>query len=76
VVCKRCGKPAIEFGTFGPVKIAFIPTPNFSSVEWLPSAAMHMFYNQRYKDASDTLPKYSGYLRNQLAFCKLLLGLY
>ncbi|QBR02122.1 GFA family protein [Paraburkholderia pallida] len=72
-LCKRCGKPAIELGGFGPLRIAFIPTPNFAQTELLPSVALHMFYDRRCADATDTLPKYSGYLPSQLAFSRLLM---
>lgn len=75
-MCMRCGKPAIEVGTLGPVKITFIPTPNFASAEWLPTVAMHMFYDRRRADAPDGSPKYNGYVRSELAFGKLLMGLY
>lgn len=74
--CTRCGKPAIEMGSLGPVKITFIPTPNFSPAEWLPPVAMHMFYHRRRADALDASPKHHGYLRSELAFGKLLMGLY
>ncbi len=75
-VCTRCGTPAIEFGELGPLKITFIPTPNFSHTDSLPSVAMHMFYHRRRADAADALPKYNGYVRSELAFARLLMGLY
>ncbi|WP_222615697.1 hypothetical protein [Dyella telluris] len=73
--CLRCGKPAIEHGEFGPLKITFIPTPNFVRTDGLPPVAMHMFYHRRLADASDGVPTHSGYLRSEWAFCRLLMGI-
>ena len=74
-LCKRCGKPAIEFGGFGPARIAFIPSSNFNRKNLLPPVGMHIFYHRRQSDAVDELPKYNGYLRSNLAVVKLIVGL-
>ncbi|MDC0743576.1 GFA family protein [Polyangium mundeleinium] len=66
-LCKTCGKPAIEYVGFGPAKIIFVPSINFKRQELLPPPVMHIFYHRRLNDAADDLPKYSGYLRSQMA---------
>ncbi|WP_152223189.1 GFA family protein [Pseudomonas sp. SCB32] len=75
-LCRHCGKPAIEFGGFGPVKIAFIPSSNFSRKDLLPPVVMHIFYHRRTSDALDDLPRYSGYLRSNLAVARLVVALF
>lgn len=71
--CTSCGKPVLEFGLAGPAKLAFVPTANYADTKALPPASLHMFYHRRVSDAQDGLPRYSGYLRSQLAVIGLLL---
>lgn len=71
--CLSCGKPVLEFGGFGPLKLAFIPTSNYIAPQNLPPAAMHIFYHRRVAAVDDTLPKYSGYLNSEWAVARLLM---
>ena len=70
--CTSCGKPVLEFGLAGPAKLAFVPTANYADTTALPPASLHMFYHRRVSDAQDGLPRYSGYLRSQLAVIGLM----
>lgn len=70
--CRSCGKPAIEYGGFGPATLAFIPSASFEHPERLPPPAMHIFYHRRQADAADSLPRYEGYLRSEIAVCGLV----
>ena len=73
-LCLNCKKPVVEFGGFGALKWAFIPASNFESQELLPMPQINIFYDQHLKDASDNLPKHSGYLRSQLAIGKMMMS--
>ncbi|MDC3962743.1 GFA family protein [Polyangium jinanense] len=75
-LCKTCGKPAIEFFGFGPAKLALLPSINFKRKELLPPPAIHIFYHRRLGDAADDLPKYTGYLRSQMAVSGLFMRLF
>ena len=75
-LCRCCGKPAIEFGGFGPARIAFVPTANLLDCEALPPVAMHIFYHRRKEDAADSVPKHEGYLLSELAFVRLAVHLF
>jgi len=70
--CTACSKPVLEFGLAGPAKLAFVPTANYADTAALPPASFHMFYHRRLSDVQDGLPRYSGYLRSQLAVIRLL----
>jgi hypothetical protein len=72
-LCRKCGKPPVEFGGFGPFRMAFIPTSNFECQDVLPKAQMHVFYHRRLKDSQDSLPKHSGYLRSELGIGRMLM---
>ncbi len=72
-LCRKCGKPILEVGGFGPFKLIFLPTSNFECQDLLPTAQMHMFYHRRLKDSQDGLPKHSGYLRSELALGRMLM---
>ena len=73
-LCLKCKKPVVEFGGIGALKWAFIPASNFESQQLLPMPKMHLFYDRHVKDALDSLPKHSGYLRSQLAIGKMMIS--
>lgn len=72
-LCRSCGKPAIEYGGFGPGKVALIPAANFAPDDHLPTPSMHIFYHRRKADSYDSLPKYSGYFRSEFAVGGLIM---
>jgi hypothetical protein len=72
-VCRNCRKPIIEYAGFGPLKLMFIPAPNFENQAMLPEPQAHIFYHRRLADHRDKLPKYSGYLPSQLAALRLIM---
>ncbi|MBL4608930.1 MAG: GFA family protein [Pseudomonadales bacterium] len=73
--CSACGNPAIEFMNM-PLfpKLSIIPSANISETVTLPEPAFHSFYHRRISDMDDNLPKYSGYIKSQLAFGKHLVS--
>ena len=73
-LCRKCGKPAVEYALFGPFKLFFIPSTNFQRQDLLPPVHMHIFYHRRLTDAQDYLPKYTGYFPSTVAIGKLLMG--
>lgn len=67
--CHACGKPAIETMSIFPLpKMVIVPTQNIRDEAYVPEPSLHLFYNSRVADIQDNLPKYSGYLKSQLAF--------
>ena len=73
--CASCGLPLVGFLAVAPlVRLAFIPTQNYPESYVLPQVSMHIFYHSRIADVNNYLPKYSGYLRSQLAVTKLIFG--
>ncbi len=76
--CISCHKPAIEFLEL-PLfpSLTIIPSDNIASGGILPEPSMHIFYHRKTGDVNDNLPKYSGYVKSQLAMCgKLFPGLF
>jgi hypothetical protein len=73
--CAKCGKPAMETMGVGPLKLVFVPSDNFASVELLPPVQMHIFYNRRLSDAVDSLPKYERYWPSEIAVIKKVIGI-
>lgn len=72
--CSACGGPVVGFLRLAPfVRLAFVPSENFSDKSVLPRPAMHIFYHRRVADIADELPKYGGYWTSQLAVTRLLL---
>jgi hypothetical protein len=66
--CSSCGCPVVGF--FSPVsfvRIAFVPAEIYPDQMVLPPPRMHIFYHRRRTDVSDTIAKYSGEWRSQLA---------
>ncbi|MDC0661396.1 GFA family protein [Marinobacter sp. SS21] len=67
--CSHCHKPAIEYFHLFPMpELVIVPTANILDSALIPEPSLHIFYNRRVEDIQDNLPKYSGYLRSQLAF--------
>ncbi len=72
--CRQCGKPAIEKMHIFPLpKAIIVPSQNIRDDALLPEPSMHVFYNSRVAEVDDDLPKYSGYLKSQLAFSHKLI---
>ena len=67
-VCKQCHAPSIEFGVLD--QLVFIPKANLQDVSQVPPENMHIFYHRRVQDASDSLPKYSGFMLSQTLAAK------
>lgn len=70
--CQSCGSPIVAFMGFGPTRLAFTASRNYSNPSILPEPAIHIFYHRRVNDAADNLPKYSGYLRSEAATIALI----
>ncbi len=67
--CRVCGRPAVEYLSLPLMPtLVVVPTANIADAEGLPLPALHIFYNRRQADVEDALPKFSGYLRSQVAF--------
>jgi hypothetical protein len=73
-VCRTCGTPVVEVAGVGPFKVMFIPASTFESEASLPPVRFDMFYHRRVRDMPDSVPKYSGYLRSELAVGKLIMS--
>ena len=72
--CKKCGAPVVGFMWLAPfTRLAFVPTRNLKVTTDLPTPSAHIFYHRRVADASDKLPKHSGYWRSELAVAGLVL---
>jgi hypothetical protein len=73
--CNACGAPVVGFLRLAPfVRLAFVPSPNFTDQSVLPPPSVHIFYDSRVNDVEDDLPKISGYWASEMAVSKLLLG--
>ena len=60
---------------FGPLKmVAFVPSRNFERPSELPEPSLHIFYHRRVADATDPLPKVSGYWASEIAVSRLMIG--
>lgn len=72
--CDACNAPILEKGTIpGLPRLMLIPSRWIIEHENLPEPGFHMFYNLRVADATDDLPKSSGYLPSQIQFARHLL---
>jgi hypothetical protein len=71
--CAACGKPAAEriAVPFMP-RMTVVPSVNVIEQEGLPEPAMHIFYHRRKAEATDSLPKFSGFLSSQSNFTRAL----
>jgi hypothetical protein len=66
--CSSCGCPVVGFLSPVPfVRIAFVPAEIYPDQMVLSPPRMYIFYHRRRTDVSDTIPKYSGEWRSQLA---------
>lgn len=73
--CTSCNKIAIEYLQLFPIpKTIIVPSQNIVDKTLVPEPALHIFYDTRVNDIKDDLPKYSGYLKSQLAFGRKLVG--
>jgi len=73
--CPVCGGPVLEFMALGPLKMfAFAPSQNFERPSELPEPSLHIFYNRRLADATDSLPKASGYWASEMSVSRLILA--
>ena len=73
--CAACSAPAIEVFE-APLFPSLIMVPRSAIQESvpLPEPVGHMFYESRMAEVDDSLPKYRGYVRSQLAFGRHLLA--
>ncbi|HKN26598.1 MAG TPA: hypothetical protein VJY34_01435, partial [Roseiarcus sp.] len=63
------------FMALGPLKmLAFVPSQNFERPSELPEPSLHIFYHRRVADATDSLPKVSGYWASEMAVSRLIFG--
>ena len=73
--CPACGGAVVGFMTAGPTRIfSFVPVQTFERPSELPAPSLHIFYDRRLADATDALPKISGYWASELAVSRLVLG--
>jgi len=73
--CPACGGPVVAFMALGPLKmLAFVPSQNFERPSELPEPSLHIFYHRRVADATDSLPKVSGYWASEMAVSRLIFG--
>jgi hypothetical protein len=73
--CPSCGKPAVGFLALAPmVNLTFVPSANFPDPSQLPAPEAHIFYHRRVQDASDSLPKVSGYWPSEWMVTRLVMA--
>ena len=66
--CHQCDAPVVGFMSLVPLlRLVFVPSRNLVAREELPNPSLHIVYHSRLADVKDTLPKYSGYWRRELA---------
>ena len=66
--CVVCGKPALETLKLTMLDIVIIPSVNVQDKSFVSDPQLHIFYDTAVTAMDDNLPKYSGYLKSQLAF--------
>lgn len=72
--CTKCDKPIIEqFAALVFPSLTIVPASVHQDTSSLPDSAVHIFYDKRLSDSDDSLPKHSGFISSQFAFCKFLL---
>lgn len=69
-LCTRCNEPSIEMAVGG--SLILVPTTNYPDITALPEPTMHLFYNRRFEDIDDDLPKYNGFVQSQAMVVKTL----
>ena len=73
--CPACGAPLVAFMALGPLKMfAFVRSQNFERPSELPEPSLHIFYHRRVADATDALPKVSGYWASEMAVSRMIFG--
>lgn len=73
--CSACNQATIEI-IKAPLmpKLTIVPSKTIADPSLLPEVSFHSFYHRRIEDATDNLPKYSGYLTSQVCFMGKLMG--
>ncbi len=73
--CVVCHQPAIEFFDL-PLfpSLTIIPSENINSEAFLLEPLAHIFYHRKVDAINDSLPKYGGFLKSQMAFSYFLLS--
>jgi len=66
--CVVCGGAVIEYLQAPMLQLIVVPSNNIHDQSFVPDPSLHVFYNSRVSDIQDCLPKYSGYIKSQLAF--------
>lgn len=75
--CRACGNPVVETGGVWPLRLAFVPSDNYSDRDALPPVAMHIFCHRRVAEITDAVPQYSGYLASELQVVRgIIAGLF
>lgn len=72
--CRACGAPVLGYLRLAPfLRLLFVPTRNLKpAATGLPPSA-HVLYHRRVSDATDSLPKFSGYWSSELAVTRSVL---
>lgn len=66
--CVACGKPAIETLQLPMLELVLIPSGNIQVESLVPEPQLHIFCDTAVAAIDDNIPKYSGFLKSQLAF--------
>jgi hypothetical protein len=73
--CRSCGSPVLGYLRLAPfVRLLFVPTSNLKPGGGIPESFAHIFYHRRVQEATDSLPKVSGYWHSQLAVTKHIIS--
>lgn len=73
-ICSSCGSSVVDFLDMLPgIRAAFVAGDIYPDQTTLPPPRMHLYYHRRVADVIDSLPKYSGAFRSQLAAVPMLL---
>ena len=73
--CPACAAPVVAFMALAPLKVlAFVRSQNFERPSELPEPSLHIFYHRRVADATDALPKVSGYWASETAVSWMIFG--
>ncbi|QIZ76876.1 GFA family protein [Ferrimonas lipolytica] len=72
--CSHCGSPAIELVDLPLLpKLVVVPTANIKQEQYIPRPSLHIFYDKRVAEIDDSLDKYHGFARSQLALSSKLI---
>jgi len=73
--CIQCNRATIETINIPLMpKLITFPSENIMQRNLLPEPSMHIFYDKRVEDHTDSLPKYHGFLSSQLNFGSKLIS--